>query len=135
MNEPCPFCGDKTAKADTLNYTNGKPGRFRIQCRDCGGATRWHETAEEAWQAWNKRHVKLSPELEGFVFSADAFVYEARLYIRNKQSGYCFAQKEFSGDLKLISKKDFLLTADKAVSAQAERANTEYEKAAGKVKS
>jgi Lar family restriction alleviation protein len=132
VNEPCPFCGSQ-GKSDTLNYASGKPGKYRIQCQDCGGATRWYETAEEAWQAWNKRYVKPSPELEVFVFNQDAFVYEARLYIRNKESGYCFTQKEFRGDLKRISKKDFLLAANAASNAQAERTNAEYGKT-GKVK-
>jgi hypothetical protein len=36
--------------------------------------------------------------------------------------------------MKRISKKDFLFTADKAVNAQAERTNTEYEKTTGMVK-
>jgi Lar family restriction alleviation protein len=124
VNEHCPFCGDK-ARADTLNYISGKPGRSRIQCKDCGAATRWHDTEEQAWGAWNNRHVKLSPDLEVLILNQNAFIYEGRLYIRNKESGYCFAQKEFRGDLSRISKKDFLLTADKAVSAQAERTNTE----------
>jgi hypothetical protein len=78
--------------------------------------------------------VKLSPELEVFIFNQDAFVYEGRLYIRNKQSGYCFAQKEFRGNMKRISKKDFLSTAQEATIAQAERTNTECEKTVGKVK-
>jgi Lar family restriction alleviation protein len=61
VNEPCPFCGKKIAAVDTLNYTSGKPGRFRVQCQDCGGATKWHDTAEEAWKAWNNRFVKPYP--------------------------------------------------------------------------
>ena len=132
VNEPCPFCGKKTAAVDTLNYTSGKPGKFRVQCQDCGGATKWHETKDEAWDAWNRRYVKLSPELAVFVFNSDAFVCEGRLFYRDKQSGYCFAQQEVRGDLKRISKKDFLLAADRAAVAQAERTNTEYEKTTGK---
>jgi Lar family restriction alleviation protein len=54
VNALCPFCGNKGA-IDTLNYASGDPGRFRIQCRECGGATKWHETAEQAWDAWNRR--------------------------------------------------------------------------------
>jgi hypothetical protein len=56
------------------------------------------------------------------------------LHIRDKQSGYCFAQKEFRGNLKRIGKKDFLSAAQKAVIAQAERANSNYEKTTGRVK-
>jgi Lar family restriction alleviation protein len=123
MNELCPFCGDRRAKTDTLNYTNsGKPGRFRVQCQDCGATTRWYDTEEQAWAAWNNRYIKLSPELEVFIFNSDAFVYEGLLYVRNKQSGYCFAQKEFRGALKRIKKSDFLSAAHNAAAAQAERA-------------
>ena len=130
MNAPCPFCGRKTARVDTLNYTGGKPGKFRVQCQGCLAATHWCDTEGEAWEAWNKRYA----EPAVFIFNQDAFVYESRLYYRDKRSGYCFAQKEFRGDLKRIGKKDFLLTADKAESARAERANTEYEKTTGVVK-
>jgi hypothetical protein len=133
MNKPCPFCGDQFAVTDTLISAGGKPGRFRVQCRDCGGATKWHDTEEQAWAAWDNRHVKLSPELAVFIFNANAFAYEGRLYIRNEQSGFCYAQKEFRGSLKRIGKKDFLSAAQKAAIAQAERVNTECEKTAGKV--
>jgi Lar family restriction alleviation protein len=134
VNELCPFCGDRYAKIDTLNYTSGKPGRFRVQCQDCGAATRWYDTEEQAWAAWNNRYIKLSPELEVFIFNLDAFVYEGLLYIHNKQSGYCFAQKEFRGAMKRIKKSDFLSAAHSAAVAQAERTNTECEKTTGKVK-
>jgi Lar family restriction alleviation protein len=97
LKEPCPFCGDKPARVDTFNYTSGKPARYRIQCQNCGSATKWYETADEAWQAWGKRYIKLGPELAVFVFNTDAFVYEGRLYYRDKNSGYCFAQKDFGG--------------------------------------
>jgi Lar family restriction alleviation protein len=134
MPKACPFCGDQHPAIDTLNYTSGKPGKFRVQCQDCGAATKWFDTEEQAWGAWNKRYIKLSPELAVFVFNPDAFVYDGLLHIRDKQSGYCFAQKEFRGNLKRIGKKDFLSAAQLAVIAQAERANSSYEKTTGRVK-
>jgi Lar family restriction alleviation protein len=134
VNEVCPFCGDQYARIDTLNYTSGKPSKFRVQCQDCGGATKWYDTEELAWAAWNKRYVKLNPELEVLILNQDAFIYKGRLYMRNKQSGYCYAQKEFRGALKRISKKEFLAAYQEAVIAQAERTNTECEKTTGKVK-
>jgi Lar family restriction alleviation protein len=134
VNEPCPFCGDRYAKIDTLNYTSGKPGRFRVQCRNCGGATKWHNTGEDAWKAWNSRYVKLSPELEAFIFNPDAFVYKGRLYIRERPSLYCFAQKEFRGALKRIKKSDFISTCQEAALARAEQVNTECKKTVVKVK-
>jgi Lar family restriction alleviation protein len=134
VNEPCPFCGDRCAKIDTLNYTSGKPGRFRVQCQDCGGATKWHSTEEDAWKAWNNRFVKLSLELEVFIFNSDAFAYKGRLYIRDRPSLYCFAQKEFRGPLKRIKKSDFLSAYQEATIVQAERTNTECEKTVRQVK-
>jgi Lar family restriction alleviation protein len=133
VNKACPFCGSSNAIIDTLNYSSGNPGKFRVQCQDCGGATKWHDAAVEAWAAWNNRYVKLSPELEVFIFNENAFALKGRLYIRNEQSGYCFAQKEFRGAMKRISKKDFLATAQEAAIAQAERVNTECEKTTGKM--
>jgi Lar family restriction alleviation protein len=133
VNKSCPFCGDY-AILDTPNHTSGKPVRFRVKCRDCEAATKWFDTEERAWAAWDNRYIKLCPGLTVAIFNSDAFVYEGLLYIRNEQSGYCFAQKKFRGDLKRISKKDFLLTSQKAVIAQAERVNTEYEKTTGKMK-
>jgi Lar family restriction alleviation protein len=133
MNEPCPFCGEKPL-VDTLNYTSGKPGRFRIECYGCGANTRWCDTEDEAWKAWNSRYVKLSPELEVLIFNSDAFAYKGRLYIRDKPSLYCFTQKEFRGALKRIAKSDFLSAYQEAAIAQAERANTECKKTARKVK-
>jgi Lar family restriction alleviation protein len=128
----CPFCGGRHAIIDTLNYTSGKPGKFRAKCRDCGAASKWYDAEDQAWAAWNNRYVKLSPELSVFIFNTDAFVYEGLLYIRNKQSDCCFGQKEFRGGLKRISKKAYLFASQKAAAAQAERTNTEYEKTTGK---
>jgi Lar family restriction alleviation protein len=134
VNEPCPFCGKKAVAADTLNYTSGKPARFRVKCQICGGSTKWHDTEEEAWKAWNNRFVKLNPGLEVFIFNSDAFAYKGRLYIRDRPSLYCFAQKEFRGPLTRIKKSDFLSAYQEAAIAQAERTNTECEKILGKVK-
>jgi hypothetical protein len=134
LNTHCPFCGSKAAGVDPINYASGDTARLRIQCRDCGGATKWYDTAEEAWKAWSRRYVKICNELQVFIFNPDAFVYRGLLYIRNRPYIYCYAQKEFRGDLKRISKKDFLSAYQEAVNAQAERTNTEYEKTTGKVK-
>jgi endogenous inhibitor of DNA gyrase (YacG/DUF329 family) len=50
----CPFCGAHGA-IDTLNRANGTPGVYRVQCPECGSATRWFGTAEAAWAAWGIR--------------------------------------------------------------------------------
>jgi Lar family restriction alleviation protein len=55
MSLPCPFCGREHAVIDTMNYASGKPGRFRIQCQECGASTRWFDTEEAAWEAWDTR--------------------------------------------------------------------------------
>jgi Lar family restriction alleviation protein len=131
----CPFCGEKVATVDTLIFNKtGKAGRFRIQCRECGVNTRCYEDAEEAWKAWNSRRVKMCNEMAAFIVNQDLFIYNALAYMRNKQSGYCFAQKTFRGPLKRIKKSDFLSAAQSAAIARAEQANTEYERTTGKVK-
>jgi Lar family restriction alleviation protein len=53
--EGCPFCGKERAAIDTFNYVGGKPYRYRVQCQECGANTRWYETEEQAWEAWNTR--------------------------------------------------------------------------------
>jgi Lar family restriction alleviation protein len=133
VNEFCPFCGEKPL-VDTLNYTSGKPGRFRIECCGCGANTRWYDTEAEAWKAWNNRYVKMCNELRGSVFNPDAFIYEGLLYFRHRQSLCCYAQKEIRGGMKRISKGAFLTAYQEAAIAQAEEVNTECEKTVGKVK-
>ena len=56
----CPFCGNKAA-VDTLNYTGGKPAKFRVQCLQCKAATAWHDSEETAWAAWNRRKAQGKP--------------------------------------------------------------------------
>jgi Lar family restriction alleviation protein len=133
VNQSCPFCGEEPL-VDTLNYTNKKPGRFRIQCQGCAANTRWYDTEEEAWKAWNNRHVKMCNELRVTIFNSDAFIYDGLLYFRHKPSLYYYAQKEFRGEMKRIKKTDFFSAYEKAAIAQAERINTECEKTSGKVK-
>jgi hypothetical protein len=84
--------------------------------------------------AWKIRHVTMCNELTAFVINQDMFIYKARMHIRNKQSGCCFAQKTFRGPLKRIKKSDFLSAAQSAATAQAEQVNTGYEQTTGKVK-
>ena len=89
MNRPCPFCGSSAAAADTLNYAGGRPGRFRIQCQDCGGATKWHEEKDGAWDAWNRRPEALLPE--NIFVCGDLFVHKGLVHARNPQTGFCYA--------------------------------------------
>jgi Lar family restriction alleviation protein len=50
----CPFCGAH-GSIDTLNRANGIPGSYRVQCSGCGAVTKWCDTEEAAWAAWNIR--------------------------------------------------------------------------------
>jgi hypothetical protein len=68
------------------------------------------------------------------IINANMFIYKGLLYSRDKQSGYCFAQKEFRGALKRIKNSEFISAHQEAVIVQAERMNTECEKSLGKVK-
>jgi Lar family restriction alleviation protein len=127
MLKPCPFCGDQHVEIDPLNYTSGKPYRFRVQCHQCGANTGWLNTEARASSAWNIRQCpdKGNTIDNTFVFNADNFIYNSLLYQRNNKTGYCYAQKEFRGNMKRISKSEFLLKAEEAASKQLERKNAE----------
>jgi Lar family restriction alleviation protein len=135
MIKNCPFCGDQYAAIEPLNRTSGRPPILRVQCRKCGANTRWFATEAEAWSAWNSRHhADKGNTIENiFIFNTDNFVYNSLLYQRNGKTGYCYAQKEFRGDMKRISKSEFLLKAEEAASRQLERANAEVADTLGKV--
>jgi hypothetical protein len=136
MSTPYPFCGDQHAKIDPLNYTSGKPGRFRVQCQRCGANTRCFDTEAEAWSSWNSRcHPDKGNTIENiYIFNTDNFIYNSLLYQRNNKTGYCYAQKEFRGNMKRINKSEFLLKAEEAASKQLERENAEVAKTLKKVK-
>jgi transcription elongation factor Elf1 len=50
----CPFCGGYGV-VDTLNHAKGRPGAYRVQCQECGAATRWCSTEAESRTAWGIR--------------------------------------------------------------------------------
>jgi Lar family restriction alleviation protein len=103
VNKPCPFCGTKNVVVDTLNYTSGNPGRFRVQCQDCGGATKWHDTKDEAWEAWNNRDYRF---LENIFVCKDLFVFKGCTHVRNPQTQFCYIGG-LSG-YKRMKKEDYL---------------------------
>ena len=104
MTKHCPFCGKRNAAIDTLNCAGGKPAKFRVQCRECLAATRWCDTEAGAWEVWERRET----EIVNFVISRDVFILNNLLYIRNRPTGNCTAQKEFRGKLVRIKEKVFL---------------------------
>jgi hypothetical protein len=109
-----------------LNYTSGKPGRFRVQCQDCRAATRWCDTEEQAREAWNARaslpsHKKRAVIPESIFITKDLFFHTGVLYARNSQTEYCYSGGT-DGKYKRIKKANYLL------------AYAECAKAAGKVK-
>lgn len=53
--KPCPFCGTKNEGYVHLLHCYEK-NRDCIQCRGCGSASGWQDSAEEATKAWNTRH-------------------------------------------------------------------------------
>jgi hypothetical protein len=125
VNALCPFCGNKGA-IDTLNYTSGNPGKFRVQCQGCLAATHWCDTEGEAWEAWSARPRPSSSEqqavIPGSIFIAkDLFFHKNSFYARNPQTGSCYIG-EAGGNFKRVRKADFLL------------AYAECAKAAGKLK-
>jgi Lar family restriction alleviation protein len=103
MNEACPFCGSSNAIIDTLNYTSGNPGKYRVQCQDCGGATKWHDAAVEAWAAWNSRDFR---GLENIFVCKDLFVFKGCVHARNPQTQFCYIDGQ--DGYKRMKKADYL---------------------------
>ena len=109
----CPFCGKHNAAIDTFNYANGKPSKYRVQCRECLAATRWRDTAGEAWTAWERRKgVKADVNL---VISKDMFILNGLLYSRNRLTGNCTAQKEIRGKQVRVKEEVFLEACEECV--------------------
>jgi Lar family restriction alleviation protein len=107
MLRPCPYCGDAKAAVDTLNYTSGKPGRFRVQCGGCGAASGWRDTAVKAEEAWNSRTTQTTRPALGAVFTGrDAFFFRGVLYMRDRTTKYCYAGSD-KKSFKRIRKADY----------------------------
>jgi Lar family restriction alleviation protein len=94
MNKSCPFCGKNVTAIDPLNYTSGKAAKFRVKCQECGVATDWCETADEAWMTWNRREVN---RVFTGVLNKDTFILNGLIYSRDPLNGNCTAQKEYMG--------------------------------------
>jgi Lar family restriction alleviation protein len=103
VNKSCPFCGDQHAIIDTLNYTSGKPFKFRVQCRGCGAATQWLDTEEQAWGAWNNRDLR---DLENVFVCKDLFVFKGCIHVRNPQTQFCYIGGQ--DGYKRMKKEDYL---------------------------
>jgi hypothetical protein len=105
-NMPCPFCGSSNVIIDTLNYTSGKPGKYRAWCQGCHVC----DTSEEAWAAWNSR-VPTAPSAAediNLLINKNTFILHSRAYCRNPETGNCTAQKEFRGKALRIKENVFL---------------------------
>jgi Lar family restriction alleviation protein len=100
----CPFCGSKEVIIDTFNYASGKPHQYRALCQDCGTTSRWCDTEEEAWTAWNRRPTQALPPV---FFGKDLFFFKGAVYARNPQNGFCFISNKEG--YKRIKKPDYLL--------------------------
>jgi hypothetical protein len=62
-HKACPFCGKDSACVDTLNYTRGLPGRYRIQCANCLAKTQFRDSEHDAWRDWDTRpELPAAPE-------------------------------------------------------------------------
>jgi Lar family restriction alleviation protein len=125
MSATCPFCGKQHTAIDTLNYTSGKPEKFRVKCQNCGVCTRWCDTEEQARDAWNVREKTEGPQkypgsLQNMLICKDLFVFKHLVHARNPQNEYCY----ISGinGYKRMKKADYL------------KAYAECAKAEGKVK-
>jgi Lar family restriction alleviation protein len=106
----CPFCGHDSAIIDTLNYTSGKPGRFRVLCPNCGAASAWHDTEEGAVAAWNNRvwmRKAVANWKQNMFINKDLFVYKSALYARNMTTGFCFCDNG-AGKFKRIKRAVYL---------------------------
>ena len=114
----CPFCGKNKAIIDTLNFQpSGKPAKFRAQCQVCLVATTWFDTADEAWEAWNRRET----EILNHVFNRDVFIFNNLMYARSRK-GNCTAQKEFRGNMVRIKEDAFTAAYEECKKATGEKA-------------
>ena len=125
----CPFCGKNNPAIDTLNYTSGKPSKFRVRCQVCLAATHWCDTEAEAWESWNNRmevpQAKGRQKPVNVLIGADMFVYQDILHVRNPKTGQYFCQSP--GGAKRMKKADFV----KAYSACLEICSAEHKAATG----
>jgi Lar family restriction alleviation protein len=123
MEANCPFCGSENINIDLLcanPHPTSVKQQYRMKCRDCGAATRWCATEEDAGAAWNRRSAKVPDSVSAPVpFGKDLFFYKENLYVRNPQNGFCFISDK--NGYKRIKKADYLL------------AYAECAKAAGKI--
>ena len=58
--KPCPFCGaEPELRRHTFHvahYSEGNQNSYGVRCKCCGAQTsQWHNTPEEAREAWNRR--------------------------------------------------------------------------------
>jgi Lar family restriction alleviation protein len=102
VNKPCPFCGSKD-RIDTINYASGDPAKFRVQCQDCGDTTKWHDTEDDAWKAWNSRDFRY---LENIFVCKDLFVFKGCIHVRNPQTQFCYI--DGLNGYKRMKKGDYL---------------------------
>jgi Lar family restriction alleviation protein len=120
--DPCPFCGELSAAVDSLNYTSGKPAKFRIQCQTCGVFTKWYDTADEAWESWNTRAKQAKPRqpshfLRNIFICKDLFVYQDAMYARNPKTDLCYRGDDAGGTFRRIKKADYLMAYAECVKA------------------
>jgi hypothetical protein len=121
----CPFCGNQYACTDTFDYARGKPFKCRVQCQICGACTRWCDTEEQAWEAWDIREKTERPQvdpqsLQNIFICKDLFVFNGLIHSRNPHNEYCYIGG--TNGHKRMKKADYL------------KAYAECAKAAGKVK-
>ncbi|MDR0759923.1 MAG: hypothetical protein LBF74_07415 [Treponema sp.] len=90
--QACPFCDSPQAVLDTLKYRSGKPFCYRGKCLGCGAVTRWCETEEKAWAAWNTRpQGQCLPEAAQTAFICkDLFFFKGAMYARNPETEFCY---------------------------------------------
>ena len=55
--KPCPFCGGKDVATMLCGDGYYVVCYSRNKGKGCGSSTGWHETEQEAIEAWNKRVV------------------------------------------------------------------------------
>ena len=129
---PCPFCG-KSAAIDTLNYTIGKPGKFRVQCQNCFAATQWKDNAEQAWEAWaiRAKAPAAAPARQGkpppvnAVIGADMFILGNVIHTRNPHTGFCYSGN--NDVFKRMKKADFVKAYSECVKKCSEELKTATE--------
>ena len=110
--QSCPYCGEQRPAIDTMNYSAGKPAKYRVQCPGCGVSTGWYDQEEQAWKVWN---IRGTPRKTCAVINEHLFLYEGAVYTCGSLKEIFFRREH--GTARRIGKAVWLAAYDACVRA------------------